>query len=221
MAQKGVLMKFQSPTSICIVAPSYSGKSFLCRRILQNADQMFTHKTKKIYYCYGAPQKEFGEMQKTIRNLVLHEGLPTKIEMDEWFADTSEHQILVFDDLMTAQTSDKMVARIFTVGTHHKNFSIITLNHQIFPKGTYSRLISLNIHYFILFRNRRDELQTLTLAKQIFGNKASNFMEAYYQGTAEPFSYVLIDCHPSSREDKWRVRSKIFPGEVLRVYTPE
>ncbi len=73
-------------------------------------------------------------MHKTIMNLVLHDGLPTKIETDEWFADTSEHQILVFDDLMNAQTSDKMVAKIFTVGTHHKNFSIVTLNHQVnFP----------------------------------------------------------------------------------------
>ena len=46
--------------------------------------------------------------------------------------------------------------------------------------------------HFILFRNRRDELQTLTVAKQIFGTKASNFIEAYYQRTADLFSYVLI-----------------------------
>ena len=81
--------------------------------------------------------------------------------MDEW-AD-GDHFLLILDDLQQACERDKSVADMFMVGSHHRNFSLIYLCHNIFGRGTFSRLINLNSHYIILFRNNRDRQQVVTL----------------------------------------------------------
>ena len=63
---------------------------------------------------------------------------------------------------------DKNVLNLFTVGSHYRNISVIFLTQNVYEKGKYARSISLNSHYFILFKNRRDQAQITHLARQIF-----------------------------------------------------
>ena len=139
--------KFHSPTSIAIYAPPYSGKSTLTRKILENADDMFTIPPAFIVYCYKEHLAEFQEMKQTVKSLILHRGLPTTEQMDEWAQ--GQHFIIVIDDLQQACERDKSVAEMFTVGSHHRNFSLIYLCHNIFGRSSFSRVISLNNHYMI------------------------------------------------------------------------
>ena len=74
----------------------------------------------------------------------------------------------MLDDLQQVYEKDREVAEMFTIGSHHLNFTLIYL-YRIFSKGCFSRLINLKSHYNILFRNNRDILQVQTLGCQIFG----------------------------------------------------
>lgn len=47
------LLKFQSPTPICIVGLSNSGKTVYPKNLLQNAEGMFQIPPSRIFYCYG------------------------------------------------------------------------------------------------------------------------------------------------------------------------
>jgi len=56
---------------------------------------------------------------------------------------------------MSQVVDDKNILNLFTVGSHHRKNSVIFLTQNIYEKGKYARTISLNTHYFILFKNRR------------------------------------------------------------------
>ena len=106
-------------------------------------------------------------MKHSVKGLILHKGVPPREKIEQWAQ--GKHFILVLDDLQQVCEKDREVAEMFTVGSHHLNFTLIYLYHNIFSKGYFSRLINLNSHFNILFRNNRDILQVQTLRHQIFG----------------------------------------------------
>ena len=160
------------------------------------------------------------EMKQTVPNLVSHQGLPTREKMEEWA--TGKHFILILDDLQQHVENDREAAELFTVGSHHLNFTLIYLCHNIFGRGSFARLINLNSHYLILFRNNRDVQQVQTLARQIFGKGkgVSYFLDAYKKATSQPWGYLLINLHPKTKEDDYQLLTHILPGEMTVVYKP-
>ena len=143
--------KFHSPMSIAIYAPPYSGKSTLTRKILEHGDELFTTPPCFTVYCYKEWLPMFDEMKHSVKGLILHKGVPSREQVEKWAQ--GKHFILVLDDLQQVCEKDREVAEMFTVGSHHLNFTLIYLCHNIFSKGCFSRLINLNSHYNILFRN--------------------------------------------------------------------
>ena len=109
---------------------------------------------------------------------------------------------------------------MFRVGSHHLNFTLIYLCHNIFSKACFSRLINLNSHYNILFKNNRDILQVQTLGHQIFGKQCSYFMDAHNNATFLPWGYILINLHPKTRKNTYKLLTRIIPGEMAIVYLP-
>ena len=130
----------------------------------------------------------FEEMKHSVKNLILHQGVPTREEMEQWAQ--GKHFILVLDDLQQVCEKDKEVAEMFTVGSHHLNFSLIYLCHNIFVKGCFAQLINLNSHYLILFQNNRDIMQVQTLGWQIFRKKDVYFEDAYRKATSLPLGDI-------------------------------
>ena len=116
---------------------------------------MIHHPPSRIVYCYGVYQQLFCQY----RRVQFRRGLP---DLDEF--DGSQPVLLVIDDL-TDQT-DESVANLFTKGSHHRNVSVVFLAQNLFPKNKFSRTISLNAHYIILFKNPRDATQFANLARQ-------------------------------------------------------
>lgn len=58
------------------------------------------------------------------------------------------------------------------------------------------------------------------LGAQLFpGTALRHFLEAYEDATAEPFGYLLIDMHPTTKQ-QMRLKTHIYPGELCVVYMP-
>ena len=124
-----------------------------------------------------------------------------------------DHSLVVLDDLMWQCSNDQRVGDLFTRGSHHRGISVAYLTQNLFPPGKLSRMISLNSHYFVIFRNPRDSLGISTLAKQMFPGCTDYLMESFRDATNRPYGYLLINCHQLTPETM-RLRANILPGEI-------
>lgn len=76
------VLPFISPTTICIVGLTQLEKSIFTKRLIENADDMFTEPPEELLYAYSEYQKLFDEMQD-MPNLMFHERLPDKDRLEE------------------------------------------------------------------------------------------------------------------------------------------
>lgn len=76
------LLPFNSPATAMIVGPTMSGKTSLIYEILKHADVMFQTPPERIVIAYTEYQPLFEEMEKNIDRLILHQGLPSKDQID-------------------------------------------------------------------------------------------------------------------------------------------
>ena len=120
---------------------------------------------------------------------------------------------------MMEAADNSELAHMFCVGSHHMNITIIHLIQNLYTKSKSIRTVSLNCHYFILFRNNRDQLQIQTFGRQVFPHMTKYFMDAYEKATSRPCGYLLVDLNPRS-DRKYQLRSNILPGETDIVYRP-
>ena len=69
----------------------------------------------------------------------------------------------------------------------------------------------------VLFHNPRDVSQISVLGTQIHPNKSKLLVEAFRDAMPTPYGYLLIDMQPEL-DDKFRLRTGIFPGDTHYVY---
>lgn len=214
------LLPFESPCTITIISPSNGGKTTFVKKLLENSNGMFKEDFSTIVYCHGSSwQSIFDDMLKSKPNMVFKEGLPTDDEFDLLSKD-KRHTCLILDDLMTEVNTKQNIEKLWTVHSHHFNMSIIYLAHNMYQKSPSARTISLNTQYYILFKNHRDIQQIHCFGRQIYGNKSNFFNTAYQLATSRPWGYLLVDLNSHS-DDKYRLRTNIFPNEETVVYVPE
>ena len=105
-----------------------------------------------------------------IRNIVFSRveflrGIPMDLDSDDFF-DPRMRNVVVLDDLMSTAAKDPRINDLFTEGSHHRNLSVIALNHNMyFGKDPTQRR---NCHYLILFKNPIDRQPIATLGRQIY-----------------------------------------------------
>ena len=196
-------MNFASPTSIILSGVSGSGKTTFLFRLLD--ENLFDAPPSRIYYFYGTWQPAFNNRE----NIEFFEGLPQSFEN----LYDGNHNIIVLDDLQTDVTKSSAVENLFTRGSHHKNFTIIYLNQNLFYQGKSSRTISVNAHYTILFRNPRAASQIQTLATQ---TGLKHLPEAFHDATTH-YRYLVVDLNPNT-EREYALRTNIFKGEDPIIY---
>ena len=209
-------IQFNFPSTIGVFGPSQVGKTTFVLKLIKNASYMFTKDPKRVLYCYSAWQNAYEELSK-LDHVTMHEGVPTRTEMEEFTYDRKP-SLLVIDDLMAKIIKDPDVQHYVTVMSHHNNIGIILIMQSIFPQGKCARTISLNCHYMVLFNNRRDVNQIKVLGGQIMPGRGAFFMDSYKKAISTPYSYLVVDIHPNSNP-RFELRTRIFPeDEPLIVY---
>ena len=202
---------FLSPCTAIISGPTASGKSTFIFKVLRNLREMFSEPVSKVYYFYGVWQKLFDTIEAP--NVEFIKDLPTKEHLESIADD--KHNLIVIDDLQFTALNNAFIANLFSREAHHRNVSVFLILQNLFHQGKYCRDISLNTHYFVLFKNPRDVHQIRHLGSQLGISK--KLLEAYSDATASAFSYLLIDLAPGSHSS-YMLRSDIFPDEFAIVY---
>ncbi len=203
-------IKFHHPFCMTIAGPTQSGKTYFVYNLLKKQQSFISPEPSKILYCYSIWQPLFNKMLVEISKIEFIKGLPTESEK-------LNNCLIVIDDLMTECIDNKEIVHLFTVGSHHRDISVIFLTQNIYEKGKYARSISLNSHYFILFNNRRDKGQIQYLGRQLFPGDQNFFMEVYEDSISKEHGHLIIDLKPKTSEII-RLRTIDFKNNQIFVY---
>ena len=198
------------PFTCLVSGPTGSGKSSHVKdQILQKG---ITPSPDRIVWLFVEDQPMYKTL--TEHGVEFIQGIPENFES---MFDSRRRNLLVLDDLMTQCHSDQRLTRMFSVGSHHRNLSIIFIIHNLFHQGKEMRNLSLNSHYIILFKNPRDSLQIMTLAHQMYPGRSKFLIEAYRDATKSSYGYLFLDLKPTTSE-MLRVRTQILPADLQIVY---
>lgn len=189
---------------------SGSGKTEWVNRLLRNRQSLYDGKAPKYAVLfYKEWQPLYNKMKKI--NLITEfvQGVPDEEEIKKKFSKYKSHGgcFAIFDDLMSE--IDSTVLNCFTVYGHHLNVSVILLNQSLFLENKLYRVCSLNAHYIVLMRNRRDGASVSYLARQISPYHTKYITESFIEATKTPYSYLLFDMRQETN-DILRLRSNIF-----------
>lgn len=203
------------PFTACVFGSTMAGKSYFVRDMLKYKDSLIDKPPDFILYAYGALNDIILEYQSDPK-IQLYEGVPP-LELVEKLA--KQHRLLiVLDDLMTSVSSDYLNV-IFTKGAHNWPCAVVYVTQHLFSKET--RTIRNNVIYYVIMRNNVGMHQTKTLALQLFNKNWRFMIDAYKDACVEPYTYLLVDNHPKTEENK-RLKTNIFSAkeQFLITYRP-
>ncbi len=203
-------LALQHPFTAIVAGPTGCGKTQLCMKLIKHSQTLIDPSPQRIVWCYGVWQDAFENCDTVIE---FYEGIP-----DVSIFDKSQRTLLILDDLMSEVSKSDTAENIFTRGSHHCNISVLYLTQNLFNKSKQNRTMSLNTHYIFAFKNPRDNTQIGVLARQMYPTKWRHMLEAFTDATSEPYSYLFIDLKPTT-DDRYRLRSGIFPDETNYFYT--
>ena len=201
--------RFEHPFTCMIAGMTGSGKTAWVLSLLQQASEAIYLPPRIIGVIHNGSLRI--QMLVAMPHIEFVKGIPTTLEQDSYF-DVNKRNLIVFDDQMIDASKDKRIVNLFTRGSHHRNLSVIYIVQNLFHQGKGSRSISLNSHYLVLFKNPRDKLQILTLAKQMYPGQTDFFLNQYEEAVKRPFGYLLIDLKTTT-QDNCRLRTNVLPSE--------
>lgn len=168
----------------CIVAgPTGAGKTHFLLNVI---DKKLIHPfPKNIFWMYSCEQ----EFMSRYPNITFIKGL------DFSKVDTSEPSAVIFDDLML--NINKEVASSFIMSSHHKKISIFLVVQTLFINCDVYRLMSINCHYMVIFKNPRNFRQLHTLARQIYvGRDVFRVLECYKRACNSTRGFIVLSFSP-------------------------
>lgn len=153
--------------------------------------------------------------ENNIVNLFI-KGIPQEEELKNFFQKYKNYggTFAIFDDLM--DSINETILNCFTVFSHHLKASICLLVQSLFLENKIYRICSLNAHYIILMKNKRDASSVSYLARQMSPYHTKYITEAYAQATKNPYSYLFFDMRQETN-DLVRLRSNIcsYPVSIF------
>lgn len=196
------------PSTIIIAGQSGSGKSYFTRELLMNKSTLTPTPPKKVIFVYKEWQPLYDKMkkEKIVDEFIC--GMPNDEDIKKVMKKHKEvGSIMVFDDLMS--DIGKSMSNCFTVYSHHLNCTVVLLIQSLFLESKSYKTCSLNAHYIVLMKNKRDGASVSYLARQISPYNTRFITEAYLNATQKPYSYLLFDLRQET-DDRIRIRSNIF-----------
>lgn len=204
-------MALHAPFTAIVAGPTGCGKSFCVFNLIRRANEICDNPPVKIIYCYGQWQKSFENINS--ERVDFHEGI---IDVDSDIPKDGAHRWIVIDDLMDELAGASSTRSLFTKKSHHMNLSVLFLIQNLFHADV--RTVSLNTHYFFLFKNPRDSSGVGALAKQCFAGKVPFVMRCFGLATHEPFSYLMIDLKQQTNERLRLVGNFASESQPATVY---
>ena len=193
---------FLHPFSMIVAGPSRCGKTYWVINLLLNAEERIKPSPEKIVYCYAHWQPKYEVLKEHIDSVVWHEGMPSKLFLDE-----ISNAIVVLDDLMAESVNNSTLMGIFTERSHHQKISVILLMQNLYQQGKGSVSIQRNAQFLVLFKNPRDRSQIKTLAMQMFPDKWRKFLEKFEHETNKPRGKVILDFSSDTSDENRIVKS--------------
>lgn len=198
-------LKLEHPFSMIVSGPSQCGKSTFTCNLLKNLNRMVNIKINTVEW-YNT---EKAALPKDVHNnnnfkLRLFDVIP-----DEFTNCEGQPLLIILDDMMNDIKAASKICDLFTRGSHHRNISVILIMQNIFHQSRYSRDISLNAKYIVIFKNPRDKSQFNHLARQIYPENPKSLQSIYKDITQSGHAYLLIDLSQGVNEN-FRFRTDIF-----------
>ena len=181
-------IKFLANHNTIIFGQTGAGKTHFILEIIR---QKLIHPfPKKIFYMFNVEQDfmlKWNDLES--QKITFIEGL--KFDL----IDTSEPSMLIIDDLILS--TDKTVAEMFILGSHHKKISLFFITQNLFPNDPIFRIMSANAHYYVLFHCQRHFRQVHTLARQIFvGDELKRITNAYKRSGEQCRGFIILSFSP-------------------------
>ena len=204
-------LRLQAPFTMQIVGQTGAGKSQFCSRLIENSSVMINPPPERLIYAYGEWQPMFAEMKGVEFVKGITEDLISRENLG------GKRTLLVIDDL-SDEVSEKLIGGLFTKFSHHRQICVLFLVNNLFFRGLKNyRLISVNTHYFVIFRSSRDKSSITILARQMWGRNYKMMEQAYDDAVKRDFGYLFIDLKPGTKK-ALRLRTNIFPSEQTVCY---
>jgi len=207
-----MFLKLVHPSTILVSGPTGCGKTQFVIKLLN--EDIFEKQVNRIIWIYSEWQQSYQQLENRV---------DFRKEVDEALYNSlvpTMRNLIVLDDQMSKIGDSKILSRLFTEGSHHRNLSIIYIVQNLFDKGRAHRTVSLNAQYLVLFKNPRDKSQIDCLARQMYPGHVSFLVAAFQEATKQSYGYLFIDLRPETPEDL-RVRTRIFPSDGgTDVYLP-
>jgi hypothetical protein len=207
-------VRIKHPSTMILAGQTGSGKSFFTKKLLLSKKNIFAPSSPKhTILFYREWQKLYDEMKESKLIDEFVKGMPDekqlKLKMEKYV--NKGGCLIIFDDLMTDIGST--LSNCFTVYSHHYNVTILLLIQSLFLENKSYRICSLNAHYIILMKNKRDGASVSYLARQISPYNTQYITQAYNKATEKPYSHILFDMRQET-PDLIRIRSNIFDYPV-------
>lgn len=200
--------RLKHPFTMVVSGPTGCGKSYFIRDLLHYKRDMFEPVPEKIVWFYGIYQPLYDE----IEGVTFVEGFPSNYK--DYLG---EHTLFILDDLMSEIGGDKRLTTLFTKGSHHLNLSVIFITQNFFHRGSQIREVTLNAHYLVLCKNRRDLSQISHLGKQLYPRNVKFFQEVFEDATRNAYGYLFLDLKPDTLEEM-RLRTQVLPHQTQYIY---
>ena len=205
------------PSSVCIIGPSLSGKTYLVSEMIKRRNEVFEKNLKKVLYVYGHYQSLFDQLKASesdIRFTSSIEELENPVKVPT---------LIVLDDMMLEASKkgrlNDIITRYFLARVHHEQYVFVLILQNGFEK--HLRNVALNTQYLGIFNNPRDKSIAYTFGRQIIPSNPRFIVEAYERAVSlRPYGFLWLDLHPQSSNSKFWCRSDLFPTEDCEIYVP-
>jgi hypothetical protein len=192
---------FRTPALLYLTGTSYSGKTEFILKLIEHNTKLFIPNVQRIVFVYaenqpGLFERVRGAYPETEFVNGLQE-LQSKIEFS-----SSIPSLLVLDDIAHESSMSEYVLQLAVRESHHKAITVIYVQHNLFQQNKYSKTISLQSKYIVLFKNPRDVNQYKYLGNQIFGPGGGKILVQVFRDISDERSYphLIIDLHPESNK---------------------
>ena len=190
-----------------VSGPTSCGKTTWVKKLLENCNILISPKITRIILLYRRWQPLYDELKKTVwPPIEFIQGIPLELGYDTLIS-PKENNIIILDDLMSTAAKDSRITELFTEGSHHRNFSVISINQNLYhSKDSTQRR---NCHYLTLFNNPINKQPAMTLARQMYPENSQKLMSMFNKVTQKSYGYLVVDLKTTTH-DSDRLRPNIL-----------